>query len=131
MAALLISILVGVVAIVATRASVRRLEADGAPRDPHVYWSLGLAGVLPAWLVLFVTLLGDSPAARPALGSAVAWILSVAAGLIGAIAGEARVRHASDTPEGLAPAHGWQIGVWSGIPAWAITALGHLLRLLV
>lgn len=130
MVALLSSILVGVAGILATRAGTVRLASDGAPRDPHVYWSLGLVGVLPAWLIAFLALLDDSPATRPALISAVGWILSVAAGLNGAIVGEALVRRRSESPEGLSPVRGWRVGVWSGTPAWAVALLGHVLRLL-
>lgn len=130
MAALLSSILVGIAGIVATRAGTVRLASDGAPRDPHVYWSLGFVGVLPAWLIAFLALLDDSPATRPALVSAVAWILSVAAGLNGVIVGEALVRRRSESPEGISPIPGWRVGVWSGIPAWAVAVMGQVLRLL-
>ncbi len=126
MTAILISMFVGIAGILITRASLRRLAAGSVPRDAHVYWGLGLAGVLPAWLVVFVTLLGDSPTERPELGSAVAWILSAAAGLLGAITSEALVRQSSESPEGLPPARGWRVGLWGGVPAWVIAVLGHV-----
>jgi hypothetical protein len=107
-----------------------RLASDGAPRDPHVYWCLGLGGVLPAWLIAFLTLLDESPGTRPALASVAGWMLSVAAGLAGAIAGGAVIRREAESPEGLSPVRGWRVGVWSGTPAWAVALLGHILRLL-
>src|SRR3989442_14524513 len=76
------SVLVGLIGVVASRIGLTYLTADGASRDPHAYWALGLVTLLPAWLVAFVGLLGTTPGVRPQLVSGAAWLLSPAAGLL-------------------------------------------------
>jgi hypothetical protein len=51
------SLLVGFLGLLVARVALRGLATAGCGRDPHVYWSLGLLALLPAWLVAFVTLL--------------------------------------------------------------------------
>ena len=82
-----------------SRVGLTRLTADCTSRDPHVYWALGLMTLLPGRLVAFVGLLGSEAGQRPQLVAAVAWVLSAAAGLIGAIATEARVRGVGESAE--------------------------------
>src|SRR2546428_12049272 len=74
------SVLVGLIGVVASRIGLTYLTADGASRDPHAYWALGLVTLLPAWLVAFLGLLGTTPGVRPQLVSGAAWLLSVTAG---------------------------------------------------
>jgi hypothetical protein len=51
-----ISVLMGIAGIAGTRAWVRR--ATGTMRDrSYFFWSLGIFGLLPAWLVVFVYLI--------------------------------------------------------------------------
>src|SRR5437870_13488163 len=95
------SVLVGLIGVVASRIGLTYLTADGASRDPHAYWALGLVTLLPAWLVAFLGLLGTTPGVRPQLVSGAAWLLSVAAGPLGRIATEPRGRR----PGHLAEAH--------------------------
>ena len=85
------SVLLGLIGVIASRVGLTRLTADDASRDPHTYWALGLVTLLPAWLVAFVGLLGTTPGVRPQLVSGAAWLLSAAAGLVGAIVSEARL----------------------------------------
>jgi hypothetical protein len=100
------------------------LTAGDASRDPHAYWALGLVALLPAWLVAFVGLLGTEPGAKPQL----AWVLSTAAMLIGAIATEGRVRRAGDTVEAQHAPRLWRLGVLAFLPAWVIALAGHVVR---
>ncbi len=121
-----VSLLAGVLGSAATRALVHRLAAGGRAQDPYVSWSLGLAGLVPAWLIAFVGLLGTTPGVRPQLAAAVPWILSAASALLGAIVSEARVRAA---PAGRPWARGWREGVLALAPAWAIALAGLALKL--
>src|SRR3989442_9942505 len=103
------SVLVGLIGVVASRIGLTYLTADGASRDPHAYWALGLVTLLPAWLVAFVGLLGTTPGVRPQLVSGAAWLLSPAAGLIGAIAAGGRVGGDRAFPEAHPTTRPWRV----------------------
>ena len=119
------SVLLGLIGAVASRIGLTYLTANGASRDPHAYWAVGLVTLLPAWLVAFVGLLGTQPGVRPQLVSSAAWLLSAAAGLIGAIATEAGVRGAGDSVEAHHAARLWRLGVLAFLPAWVIVLIGY------
>lgn len=121
------SLFLGMVGALATRAATHGLAA-GAERDPHVYWVLGLGGLVPAWLLVFLVLLGPTPTPRKELISAVAWILSTAAALVGAIATEGWLRRAGEATTVRPPAYYWWLGLLGFAPAWAIALVGHALR---
>lgn len=121
------SVLLGLIGVLASRIGLTSLTADGASRDPHAYWALGLVTLLPAWLVAFVGLLGAAPGVRHQLVSGAAWLLlSAAAGLIGAIATEARVRGTGDLAEAHHATRLWRLGVLGFLPAWVIVLGGHV-----
>ena len=120
------SVLLGLIGVVASRIGLTHLTADGASRDPHAYWALGLVTLLPAWLVAFVGLLGITPGVRPQLVSGA--LLSAAAGLIGAIATEARVRETGDFAEAHHATRLWRLGVLAFLPSWVIVLSGHVVR---
>jgi hypothetical protein len=120
------SVLLGLIGVVASRIGLTHLTADGASRDPHAYWALGLVTLLPAWLVAFVGLLGTTPGVRGQLVSGA--LLSAAAGLIGAIATEARVRETGDFAEAHQATRLWRLGVLTFLPAWVIALSGHVAR---
>ena len=122
------SALLGLIGVLASRIGLTYVTADGASRDSHVYWAVGLVALLPAWLVAFVGLLGTTPGVRPQLVSGAAWLLSAAAGLIGAIATEARVRGAGDTAEAHLAPRLWRLGVLAFLPAWMIVLIGHVVQ---
>jgi hypothetical protein len=119
------SLLLALAGVLATRAGTNRL-AGGSARDPHVYWALGLVALLPAWLVVFLALL-PVPGMRLQLISAVAWLLSAAAGLVGAIATEGRLRHLDESGLHPSPRRLWRLGVMALAPSWAIALVGHIL----
>ena len=96
-------------------------------RDPHAYWALGLVSLVPAWLIVFVTLLPGVPGMRPQLISAAAWILSAAAGLVGAIATEGRLRHLDESGLQPSPSRLWRLGVVALAPSWTIALVGRVL----
>ena len=122
------SVVLVLLGVVVSRVGLTRLTADAASRDPHAYWALGLIALLPGWLVAFVGLLGTEPGAKPPLVAAVAWVLSAAAGLIGAIATEARVRGVGDSVEVHHSTRLWRLGVLALLPAWGIVLVGYLAR---
>jgi len=120
------SVLLGLIGVVASRIGLTHLTADGASRDPHAYWALGLVTLVPSWLVAFVGLLGTTPGVRPQLVSGA--LLSAAAGLIGAIATEARVRETENFAEAHQATRLWRLGVLAFLPAWVIVLSGHVAR---
>jgi hypothetical protein len=122
------SVLLGLIGVLASRIGLTSLTADGTSRDPHAYWALGLVTLLPAWLVAFVGLPGATPGVRPQLVSGAAWLLSEAAGLIGAIATEARVGGTGDFAEAHHATRLWRLGVLGFLPAWVIVLGGHVVR---
>jgi hypothetical protein len=128
---ILSSLLVGMLGVVATRVGLGYLAARAVDRDPHVYWVLGLVAPIPAWLTVFVVLLGPSSRPRPEVVSAGAWLLSAAAGLLGAIVTEGLVRRVSESAEQAAPLVYWRLGLAGSLPAWGITLLGYALKMIV
>ncbi len=123
------SVLLALLGTLATRTTVSRLAADGRERDPHVYWALGFAALVPAWLVLFLALLGPTARPRPELVPAAAWVLSAASGLVGAIATEGSLRRASDTTGSRDPLACWRLGLLGSLPAWLVAAAGYALAM--
>ena len=123
----LVSLLVLGVALVVSRVALGQLVSNDTARDPHAWWVLGLVTPLPAWLVVFLGLLGTQARPRPQLVSTSAWVLSAALALIGAIATEARVRAAGESVEPDQASRLWRLGVLAFLPAWGIALLGHLL----
>ncbi len=123
----LVSLAVGLLGLLATRAALLRLADRGPGGDPHVPWALGLVGLVPAWLITFVALLGSSPAPRLPVWSAAAWIASSSAALIGTIVTEALVRSAGESG-GRPLTQYWTYGLAALLPAWLISILGNLVR---
>lgn len=93
-----------------------------------MYWAFGLVALLPAWLVAFVTLLPNVPGTRPHLIPAVMWLLSSAAGLVGAIGTEGRLRRLEESGLSQSPRRLWRLGVMALAPSWAIALGGHVVR---
>jgi hypothetical protein len=112
-----ISILVGLAGTVASRRAVARWAERRPDSDPHAYWLAGFVALVPAWLVAFLTLLPTSTGPRPRF--------EPSAGLIGAIASEARVR-AVEAEGRVRPAAIWRLGLLGFAPAWLLALLGHL-----
>ena len=120
----LVSLAVGLGGLGASRAIRERMAR---PTDPHVDWALGLAGILPAWLVALLGLLGPSPRPDVTFVTALTLLGTIAGGLAGAITTEARIR--ADAESGRATREGaWRLGTLALTPAWLIAMGGALLR---
>lgn len=92
-------------------------------REPRHYWLLGLAGLFPAWLIAFLTVIqpaSQSPVDVPLPPRA---LFSSAAGLIGVIATDYFIRRAQARGGELRPFTGWISGVIALMPAWLIAAV--------
>lgn len=116
------SLVTGLVGVVAARLGTARLDRRGLTRQPEVFWALGLAALLPAWLITFIGLLGSARDGRPGRSL----LLSVAAALLGVIVTDARVRRLRQAGGSCQAARYWRLGVWALLPAWAIALLGHV-----
>lgn len=91
------------------------------PVDARRAWLLGLAGLFPAWLFAFLTLI--DPASRSVVDIPLPprALMSSGAGLLGVIATDYYLRKSGAT---VKPANGWILGSISLLPAWLIAAAG-------
>ena len=124
------SLLLVLIGVVASQVGLMCLTSRDTPRDPHVYWAVGLGTLAPDWLIAFLGLLPTAPGVRPQLASAASWLLSGAAALIGAIVTEARIREARNAGEASRAdaTRPWCLGVLALLPAWVIALGGHVVR---
>ena len=117
------STIVGIVGVLASGIAVFYLQAKHPDWKPQHYWFLGLAGLFPAWLVAFLSLLptvtrpgADIPLPPRAL-------LSSVAGLLGVIATDYLLRRLQKSGRALKPLTAWLIGWAALIPGWLIATL--------
>jgi hypothetical protein len=91
-----------------------------AEKDPRRAWMLGLAGIFPAWLVAFLTLI--DPASRSTVDVPLPprALLSSGAGLLGVIATDYWLRKSESNPTVV---FAWLVGWIALVPAWLIAAL--------
>ena len=94
---------------------------SGAARH---YWLLGLAGLFPAWLWAFLTLI--EPATRSAVEVPLPprALFSSSAGLLGVIATDYLLRTLPKSGRVLKPFTCWTMGWLALAPAWLIAATG-------
>ena len=117
------SAIIGIVGILGTGAAVIYQQAKHPEWKPQHYWLLGLAGLFPASLVAFLSLLpsattpgADTPLPPRALFSSVA-------GLLGVIATDYLLRRLQKSGCALKPLTYWVIGWLSLVPACLIAVL--------
>lgn len=93
-------------------------------REPRHYWLLGLAGLFPAWLITFLTLI--EPATRSAVEVPLPprALFSSSAGLLGVIATDYLLRTLPKSGRVLTPLTCWMMGWLALVPAWLIAATG-------
>lgn len=121
------SLIAGLAGVVVARYGLFRLARGDSERAADLFWLLGLAGPLPAWLIAFVGLLGRLDGRRPEMSVAAWWLFSAAAALGGVIFTHGRIRAFEDSGQPLAPAMSWRIGVGTLLPAWGLALLGAVL----
>ena len=124
------SLLAAVVGVLATWYGMLQIARTDAERPPEAFWLLGLAALLPAWLIPFLGLLGRLAERRPDKAVAVWWILSAAAALCGAIATHARIRRLQTFERPFSPRTHWRVGLVTLVPAWGLAVLGLVFVLL-
>lgn len=117
------SVVVGVAGILATWIWVTCL-ARRPSFDPFRAWLLGLAALLPAWLIGFLGLLGTSTGERPEPSVSIPFILSSSAALLGIILSDAAVRRFRESGREHRPVTYWLLGVAAVFPAWCLALLG-------
>ena len=79
------SLLAGLLGVLGTWLGTVLLTRRQSTRWPEIYWLLGIAAFLPAWLIAFLDLLGRSSGPRPEKALIASWILSSSAALLGVI----------------------------------------------
>ena len=117
------SLLAGVVGLLGTWTLIAYRARRQPPPGPIFYWVLGLAALLPTWLIGFLGLLGSPLGERPEEPLAIGFILSSSAALLGLIVTDAVVRRLRDSGHAHPPITYWLLGVAALAPAWGIALL--------
>ncbi|HEY2989057.1 MAG TPA: hypothetical protein VGL11_15100 [Candidatus Binatia bacterium] len=115
-----VSLIIAVVGVFASGVAVVFLK----DRPPRHSWLLGIAGLFPAWLIAFLTVI--QPASQSAVDVPLPprALLSSAAGLIGIIATDYLLRRSQESGRVLTAVMWWMIGWASLVPAWLIVSSG-------
>ncbi|MGI0028441.1 MAG: hypothetical protein ACREAQ_01850 [Nitrososphaera sp.] len=107
------SLMTGAAGICGTAALLARLSSRQPPYSPERYWVLGMAALVPAWLIAF---LGGIE--LPAPPNKPLFIFSSALPLLGIIVTDAVVRHLRHSGRDRRPVTYWLIGVAALLPGW-------------
>jgi hypothetical protein len=102
--------------LAASRWAATALASRAAPRAA---WLAGLPALLPAWLVVFLSLLGGAGTAGGA--SRTAFLGASAAAILGVIASDGLFAREERRRAGPRPLVGWLLGVAALAPAWLVT----------
>ena len=122
------SILAGLLGVLATGVAMAFLSRHDSSRPRTIYWLLGMAALLPAWLIAFLDLLGRSSGPRPEKASSAAWILSSSAALLGVILTDVTLRRLRESGRDPGAVTCWLLGVLALLPGWGIALLGLILK---
>jgi hypothetical protein len=90
-----------------------------APDSRHA-WMLGLAGIFPAWLIAFLTLVDPASRSPVDIPLPPRALLSSGAGLLGVIATDYWLRKSGGAIKAM---NAWMIGIVALLPAWLIAAI--------
>jgi hypothetical protein len=117
-----LSLLAGLIGIIATGAALRHLQNKKPEWNTLHFWFMGIAALFPAWLVAFLGLLQpvnqQNNVPLPPAG-----LFSSAAGLLGVIASNHFVRRSQQPGRALSPFASWLFGWLALLPAWLILLL--------
>ena len=122
------SILAGLLGVLGTGVAAAYLSRRNSSRQGAIYWLLGIAALLPAWLIAFLDLLGRSTGPRPERASIASWILSSSVALLGVIVTDAAVKRLRESGRGHRPLTYWLLGVLALLPGWGIALLGLIAK---
>jgi hypothetical protein len=119
------SVLIGLVGALATWGTMRTLGARESSQRPYLHWTLGLAALLPAWLIALVGLLGASPTGRrPEASLSVFLHLAPSAALLGIILSDGAMRRLRESGRAYRSVTYWLLGGAALVPAWGIALMG-------
>jgi len=122
------SILTGLLGVLGTGGATAYLSRQKSSRDRTIYWLLGIAALLPAWLIAFLDLLARSTGPRPEKALIAAWILSSSVALLGVILTDGALRRLRESGRDPRPETSWLLGVVALLPGWAIALLVLMLK---
>ncbi len=120
------SILLGIIGVIGTGLGIAYLRRRESSPSPGRYWLIGLAALLPAWLISVLALLGnltDRSSETPLPPSV---LLSSTAALLGVIVTDWAVRRLHGKGPARSPKLYWLLGVIAFLPAWTIALYFYL-----
>jgi NADH:ubiquinone oxidoreductase subunit 6 (subunit J) len=117
------SILVGAVGVLGSGVAACYLKGRASEWTPQHYWFLGLAGLFPAWLIAFLSLLQPLTQETTEAPLPPRALFSSAAALMGIIATDYLLRRMQKSGQTFQPLTYWIIGLIALFPAWLITSL--------
>ena len=120
------SVLAGVLGVLGTGVGTVYLSRQESSGRQWIYWLLGIAALLPAWLIAFLDLLARSSGPRPEKALIAAWILSSSVALLGVILTDGALRRLRESGRDPRPVTCWLLGVVALLPGWGIALLGLL-----
>lgn len=120
------SVLAGVLGVLGTGVGTVYLSRQESSGRQGIYWLLGIAALLPAWLIAFLDLLARSSGPRPEKALIASWILSSSLALLGVIVTDAALKRLHESGRGHRPLTCWLLGVLALLPGWGIALLGLL-----
>lgn len=117
------SVALGVLGIFVAWGAQASLEKRASDSKPHHFWLIGLAGLFPAWLIAFLTLLQPATQGSAEVPLPPQALLSSGVGLGGVIVTDYLLRRAQKSGRALSPLVSWGLGVAALIPACLIAWL--------
>ncbi len=122
------SILAALLGLLAIGFGTVLLSRRESPLRPEIYWLLGMAALLPAWLIAFLGLIGLSTSPGTGKATSQLWILSSAAAVLGVIFTDAALRRLREMGRAQRAPIPWFLGVVALLPGWGIALFGLLVR---
>lgn len=110
-------VLVGL-GLATSRWAVTALGRGAGGAVPRAAWLAGLPALLPAWLVSFVSLLGEAGSASGAPRTA--FLGASAAAILGVLASDGLFTREERRPAGARPLVCWLLGAAALGPAWLV-----------